>query len=571
MGHRVVVDEGVVPSAHAQRASVLGYRNILIACLLGIAFACLTFSPAYIAGISSYWEQPRGDIAGGQIGWQYYAREEWRLPLFAVESHNQPEGSVLTLSDSLPLLALPAKIIYKLTGWMPVYIGFWIALCFALQAICASRLLSALEIRDIPTQVAGILLFCYVPIMFIRIGHATLIGHFLLLIALERYVTAKRTGLSRRGWAALCALPVLGVLMNPNMVAMSAIFVLVTVVDQWRERRIDIHGALLRLGGSAAATVAVGLIGGLFRGGGQPNLDYGVFSLNLAAPFVPLAGTWMGRLLGSAQPSLPGSGQYEGTAYLGAGVLLLCVFALPALRRWRTNLRRHWVLLLTLIALLVFAVSNRVGFGTHELVRVPLPALLMRALSEFRGSGRFVWLPIYALTGGILVAVVRSYGAKLGLVLIGIAAVVQVTDVWSMQTYVRQATAAGGPVTINRAAWTNLIETHRRIFEFPSFLCGGLFGGSVSSSPLRVLEIDWLAAQHDVPNNSAYLARKIKDCARERVDAASNHGQPGVLYLYRNTDENGKYLAGHGVDLKRCGHLDDVVVCSGDRDLSTLQ
>lgn len=546
-------------------------RNTWIAALFGVAFALLTFTPGFVAGTGPYFEQPRGDIAGGQIGWRYYAREDWHFPLFGVEGHNQPEGSVLTLSDSLPLLGLPAKIVYQATGWMPVYIGFWMALCFVLQAVCASRLLDALGIRDVPTQIAGMVLFCYVPILFVRLGHATLICHFVLLIALERYVTAKRVGLGSRGWMALGALPALGMCINPNIVVMSAIVVGLTVVDQWRDGRIGFAGAAVRLGGSAAAAIAVGVIGGSFSGGGQPNLAYGVFSLNLAAPFTPLAGTTLGQWLGTAQPNLPSAKQGEGTAYLGAGVILLCLFALPALRNWREGLRRHGVLLAVLVAMLVFAVSNRIGFGAHELARVPLPDSLLRAFSEFRASGRFVWLPIYALTAAALVAVVRRYGARHAPWLLGLAAVVQVADVRPMQAFARRDTATGATATIDRTAWTELIRSHRRLFEFPSFLCGGLYGGDVPGRPLRVLEIDWIAAKLDVPNNSAYLARKIKDCARERTDAARNHAQPGTLYLYRGNESTRRYLSGAGVDFARCGRLDDVVVCSGDRDLSHLK
>lgn len=543
----------------------------MFAGLLGIAFALLTFTPDYIAGSGPYWKQPAGDMAGGQIGWQYYAREDWHFPLFAVEGHNQPEGSALTLSDSLPLLALPAKIVYRLSGWMPLYIGFWMALCFALQAVFASRLLSALGIRDLPTQVAGMLLFCYVPLLFVRLGHATLVGHFLLLIALERYVTAKRVGLGTRGWIALGALPALGMLINPNMVVMSAIMVCVTAADQWRSRRIDFGGTLLSMGGSAAAAIVVGWIGGLFAGGGRPNLDYGLYSLNLAAPFVPLAGTTLGQWFGTVQPNLPGTAQSEGTAYLGAGVLLLCLLALPALRNWRENLHRHGLLLATFVAMLAFAVSHRVGFGSHEFVRLSLPAALLAALSEFRGSGRFVWLPIYALMAASLVAVVHRHGMRKGWLLIGFAAVLQVVDIRPMQAFARRLTAAPARTTIDQGAWTDLMKMHQRLFEFPSFLCGGVYGPEAPGGALRVLEIDWLAARLNVPNNSAYLARRTKDCARERADAIANRQRSGTLRLYRNSRDNIDYLTGRGVDLDRCGRLDDLVVCSADRDLSAMK
>jgi hypothetical protein len=151
-----------------------------------------------------------------------------------------------------------------------------------------------------------------------------------------------------------------------------------------------------------------------------------------------------------------------------------------------------------------------------------------------------------------------------------IAAVLEIADVWPMQRHVRRASASEQPSSINRAEWTRLIEAHQRIFQYPSFECGGLFGWGVPGTKFRGLEIDWIAAERNIPTNSAYLARFTKDCEREAADAAANIGEHGVLHLYRSTEETGAFLQAHGADLGRCGYLDDVVVCSADMDLSTL-
>ncbi|MBN8481579.1 MAG: hypothetical protein J0L88_08325, partial [Xanthomonadales bacterium] len=140
-----------------------------------------------------------------------------------------------------------------------------------------------------------------------------------------------------------------------------------------------------------------------------------------------------------------------------------------------------------------------------------------------------------------------------------------------MQAGVRAASASAAPSTIDVPAWTRLVAAHARIFQFPSFECGGLFGHGVPGNKFRGVEIDWIAARANVPTNSAYLARFSKDCERERADAARDHDQPGVLYLYRSADDTGAFLLARGIDASRCGLLDDVVVCSRDVDLSRLR
>jgi len=547
-----------------------------LAFALGVLCAALTLDTRYVSGTGAYWDAQLGDIAKGEIGWFHYARDPWRFPVFDVGNYHYPEGSSLILSDSLPLFALPAKVAYRLNDDMtrrpPIYSGWWVALCFVLQAVAASRLLQALGVRQYVPHVAGIALFCYMPIVMLRFGQAALMAQFLILLALEGYVRAKREGLTRGQWIALCALPPVSLLVHPYLTVMCGALVATAIVDQWRARQLDLRGAASRFGGMALTALLLMLLsGGFFTAVRGTFGDYGLYSLNLLSPWVPFAPTLAGRVLGTDTPVIPGSNQWEGGAYLGAGVLLLCVLALPALTNWRSNLRRHAVLFTTVIALLIFAVSHRVGFGAHELVSVPLPDFLLRAFSQFRGSGRFVWVAVYVLVAALIVAIISRYGSKRGSWLLVIAAVLQIADVWPMQSGVRAASASAAPSTMNRAEWKRLIAAHRSIFQFPSFECGGLFGRDVPGNKFHELEIDWIAATLDVPTNSAYLARFNKDCAREREEAASNSAQSGLLRLYRSSDDIGAYLQQRGVAFERCGYLDHVVICSVDMDLSGLR
>ncbi|MGA9422522.1 MAG: DUF6311 domain-containing protein [Rhodanobacteraceae bacterium] len=560
-----------MPDATAARAT---RERPSLAVALGVVFAALTLSPGYIAGIGAFWQRVTGDVAMGQIGWLYYAHDIWRFPLFAIGNFHLPEGSNLLLSDSLPLMALPAKLLYRL-AWPagsvpPNYVGLWVASCLVLQAVAASRLLLALDVRKPASHIAGVVLFCYLPMLFLRFGHAGLMGQFFILLALDGYVRAKRHGLTRRQWFALCAWPVLALMLHPYLAAMSGLLVVTAILDQWRDGRLDIREVLVRLGSMAAAVLLIVWIGGFASAAGTGFGDYGLYSLNLLSPFVPLAGTLSGRLLHTTTPDLPGLYQWEGACYLGAGVLLLCLAALPSLRNLRAGLRRHLVLAIMLAVVLLFAISNRVGFGSHELFNVPLSARVIGWLSEFRGSGRFVWIAVYTLLAALIAVVVHRYRGR-SVWLLAAAALLQIVDVAPMQAAVRAASARAAEPAIDRTAWRKLIGEHDRIFEFPSFECGGLFGRGVPGTRWRVLGIDWIAARLDKPNNSAYQTRYTKNCARERSEATTNFGQPGTLYLYRSSQEIGALLAADGAITSRCGYLDDVVVCSASEDLSNLR
>lgn len=551
-------------------------RLAWLALLFGIVFSALGLSPDYVLGTGPYWQMLFGDIAKGEIGWFYYARDAWRYPLLVMQNYHQPEGSSIVLSDSLPLFAVPAKLLYSMF-WSagarpPIYTGLWVALCLVLQAVAASRVLRALRIIDPLPHIAGLVLFCYLPIVFLRFGQAALMGQFLILIALEAYLRAQREGgLSRRWWLVLCAMPAFVLLIHPYLAAMCSVLVAATILTQWREDRIALRGVLLRFSSIGLIALAVMLVGGFLSAASSDFGDYGLYSMNLLSPFVPFSNTLSGSLLGTTTPIISGTNQWEGGAYSGAGMMFLGLFALPALRDWRANLRRHFVLFALLIVVLMFAVSHRIGFGENELLTLPIPDFLLHAFSQFRGSGRFVWVVQYVLLAAIIAAVVARYPPRIAALLLCFAAIVQIVDVRPMQLGMRQLSASPMLATIDEAAWTRLIATHQRVFQFPSFECGGLFGREIAGTKFRELEFDWIAAQLDKPTNSAYLARFTKDCERERNDAIREHGQSGVLYLYRSTDLIGAYLVENGVDPSRCGLLDDVVVCSADQDLSNLR
>jgi hypothetical protein len=564
-----------MPVAGVLAAAAVRVRRVWVALAFGVVFAALSLDPGYVSGRGPYWSAQFGDVAKGEIGWFYYARDAWRFPLFDIDTYHYPEGGSIVLSDSLPLFALPAKIFYKIAytpdRLPPIYSGFWVALCLVLQAVAASRLLRALGIRDFLSHLAGIAIFCYLPIVMLRFGQASLMAQCLILFALEGYVRAKREGLTRGGWIAQCALPPLTLLVHPYLAAMCGILVAATIFDQWRERHIAFAGVVVRFASIGVAAFAVMAIGGFFSAAMGDFGDYGLYSLNLLSPWIPFPQTLSGRLLGTTLPVIPGTNQWEGGAYLGAGVLLMCVLALPALKNWRANLRRHAVLLVLLIATLIFAVSHWIGFGTYEIAHLDIPDAWLHALSQFRGSGRFVWIAVYALVAALIVAIASGYDTRRARVLLIVAALLEIVDVWPMQSGVRIASASVAPSTIDREQWAKLIDAHQRIFVFPSFECGGIFGRDVPGTKFREVEIDWIAAERNKPINSAYLARFTKDCAREREEAVSNFGEHGVLRLYRSTDEIGAFLQLHGADLSRCGYLDDVVVCSADNDFSHLR
>ncbi len=543
--------------------------------VIAVVFAAATLSIGFITGTGDFWRLLGGDVADGQIGWFYYARDVWHFPVFYVGNYHQPEGSYVTLSDSLPLLAFAFKGLYKIFyapgSEPPIYAGIWCAFCFFLQVVAASRLLFSLGIRRPPQHLVALVLFCYVPILFFRFGQFGLLGHFFILLSLDGYVRATRTPPLPLNWWLVCSVPVVALLLHPYIAAMSAIFFLASVVECIRNQTINAKGLLLRLVGTGGSAICLMLLGGGYLTAAATNFaDYGMYSLNLASPFVPFPNTSLGRILGTNTPSISGIYQWEGGCYLGAGMFGLCLASVPFARDFGARVRKHRVLVALLLLTMVYAISNRIGFGSHELIDIPLPAKLVGVLSTFRGSGRFVWVGVYTLTVFLVTMVVRGYSPRASIAVLVGAATLQIVDVAPMQWDIRAATQQAPQPTINVAVWSGLLAKHSKVFEFPSFECGGIYNADIAGGRWRALEIDWLVAKAGLPNNSAYLTRYTKDCDRERSLAVADH-ERGTLYLYRSTEDIGAFLSRMGAVSAACGYLDDVVVCSPDMNLSSLQ
>jgi hypothetical protein len=542
---------------------------------IAVVFVAATLSLGFVTGTGDFWHLLRGDVADAQIGWFYYARDVWHFPVFYVGNYHQPEGSYVTLSDSLPLLALAFKALYKLFYAQgsdpPIYAGIWCAFCFFLQVIAASRLLLSLGVRQPLQHFAALVLFCYVPILFFRFGQFGLLGHFFILLSLDGYVRATRTPCLPLNWWLICSGPVVALMLHPYIAAMSAIFFLATVIECVRNKTIDAKGLLLRLAGTGGSAICLMLLGGGYLTAAAQNFaDYGIYSLNLASPFVPFPNTLLGRILVTNTPSIPGIYQWEGGCYLGAGMLGLCLACVPFARDFGARVRKHRVLVALLLPTIAFAISNRIGFGSRELFTIPLPEKLVGILSTFRGSGRFVWVGVYTLTAFLVTSVVRGYSRRASIAVLVGAASLQFVDIAPMQRDVRAATQQSPQPTINVAAWSELLAKHSKVFEFPSFECGGIYDADVAGGRWRALEIDWLVAKAGLPNNSAYLTRYTKNCDRERSLAMADH-ERGTLYLYRSTEDIGAFLSTMGAVSAACGYLDDVVICSPDMDLSSLK
>ena len=163
--------------------------------------------------------------------------------LFAVPNLGYPEGTNIIFTDSIPLLALVFKIVYKLTGWKFNYFGFWFLLCYTLQGVSAALLLHALGVRSLIANLCGVIVALSGPILLHRFSHAGLCGHFLIILSLWCYFTLVKMPKRWWVWGVFLTIFTTTVLIRAYLLIMVTAIYLATVSELLRQRGLALPAA----------------------------------------------------------------------------------------------------------------------------------------------------------------------------------------------------------------------------------------------------------------------------------------------------------------------------------------
>ncbi len=580
-------------AANSARAGVVGG-------LLGLLFFLAIYGHRILLPGETGWLM-HGDPAQHYLGWAFFLSEPWQWPPGVIAGFGHPLTTSVVFTDSIPLLALPLKALTTVADWIGFrgnaagesgqYFGAWMLLCYALLGGYSARLLARLGVAPVAAMLATALVLTSPALALRAYGHESLLAHWLIVAAFERYLA----GWNARVWTALL---LAALLIHAYWVVMLTPLLLAAF---WQHRQsisdqqvpsplagegqgegakpqlsprpspvkgeggvvpgsgsyqqvpsplagegqgegevpapLDFHplphpspvkgeGSSLGLGfppvkgeGSSLQNLrffalllplmaAAAWAAGYFTAAPRQLAaeGYGNYSANLLAWFDPMdwqaflrhyrrdtagQGEWSQLLPPLGQST---AGQYEGFAYLGAGMLALAaVAAILAVRgafsgasptspssigrglpadglSWGLS-RAPTLLPLAVAVTLLFAagLSYRVGFATTEILALPLPEPLIALLSVFRASGRFIWPATYLLMFAVLVVVCRR-GARFAPLLLAGALALQAFDLgdkWR-EFHQRFHTPAVWRSPLAADAWRAPLAGARHLFVLPA-------------------------------------------------------------------------------------------------------
>lgn len=410
-------------------------RTPFAAAVVGALFALWVYGWRVVDPASAAWLM-HGDPAQHYLGSVFFLGEPWHWPPGLITRFGEAPTSVV-FTDALPLAALLAKLLHVPPGVQ--YFGLWMVLCHALAAWWGVQLLRRMGLVHPVSLVAGGLILATAPsLLFRAYGHEALMGQFLVIAALERVLAPWR-------WLPWLALAAIAVLVHPYLALMVSVLSLASALAALKEGTVAPVKLLAMGAGSGLLLAAEAWMAGYFAGSGQISAEgHRWFTANLLTWFDPMA--W--RAFMAADPViyeqsrewtrwLPALkqaqiGQYEGFAYLGAGMLAAVAIAIGAHVARRappyTATRARWIA--AVLAALLFALwsfSARPTLGSMVLADIPLGPLGEKIVGVFRASGRFIWPATYLLIAWAIATVGRL---RWGMALVVLVLLVQQADLF---------------------------------------------------------------------------------------------------------------------------------------------
>lgn len=497
--------------------------SYLLAIFIACCFVVYLFPWSFLAGHSTVFDY--GDIAQHVSGWWYYAKDSWHFPLLHTSRLNYPEGISIALTDSIPLAALPFKLLLTLfPSWFPEhfhYFGWWIGLVFVGQAVAATMLMRALGAKSLFALLISVGFALTWPVIHARYHHAALMMQSVIIFALALYfLGSHQTWSSRRVSAAFIGLNLVALTIHPYFLPFTAGLFTAFLADQ----AIKGESWVLQL----KRLLTFGLVFGITAWGlGYlvPQSSYlggygSFFYLDLIAPFCG-----GGKLITCGIGPVFAFPYHEGFNYLGAGLLFLVPFAV--LFNWRSLLafpKQYPALLLLLVGFFLYALSNRVRYGGVELFSFALPTWLHWLTGTFRASGRFFWLISHLILFVTLASLLkkRTWPAALAATfLLTTALVLQVKDVKPWLDRIK--TEAAKPSQVNYADWAPVMAQVDKVVIYPTYQCA-------SPHYQHYIWVMQLAGYYGKLINSGYTARSHPTCADDEA-AINLPFAPRQLYM----------------------------------------
>jgi Family of unknown function (DUF6311) len=530
-----------------------GIGGLIVALTIAVVWLWWLFPPGFVHGVSRYWQTDIQDVTIYLSGFNAFFSERWTWPLLKIEGLNVPDGTLATFVDIIPVYAVLLKLVVPESRFPFNPFGYWIGLCYLLQAVGAWWLLREARLQRYVALIALTGFWLGMPALLLRsaFGHVSLASQWLIAFALALYLRGARTGRPALvAWTVLLAgafyihlylFAMIGLVFAADAARFG------TRLGWWRTLAVmlcPVATILVSLPLTMLPLPHAAVAGG-----------FGFYSMNLLAPVLG-GGLLTGSITGHRE-WLFVEGQYEGYNHLGAGVLALIMLGIVLrLHHDLRFFRRHWMLVAVLGLTSLYALANRIYLGPHLLLEWPVPSSLEWLFGTFRASGRFFWPAGYALVVFAVLTSTRLLPQRLGIGVLALALVLQAADFQPL--FGRAALELQRPSSriLDSHLWdTALGSGLHTLYLLPKFGCG-----RTPAAQHGILAVQRYAAERRLSLSTGHMARYQPPCdTGEREITASDRRTSAYVFLRGETNPVSDAFPS-GARLQ-CHELDIAVLC----------
>ncbi len=514
------------------RSEVSPVKTRDVLSILGGLIGALIFYLVYGTGTLETgrvdWLFNLGDNAQHYLGWVFYRNDPWTFPIGYSCSLGYPAGTCMCFTDSIPLLAIPFKVISYFLPATFQYFGLWTLLNFILQGALAALILYEVSHSRLASFAAPFF-FCLADVFLFRVFRYTpLSGQWIVLLALYLYFLNKRDGRWNKYWPLVHGM---AVLIQGYFFVMTFVVFCGTLLERWLKDR-KIMPVIQHMAVSLASTALLMWVVGFFSDAvDMSDAGLGYFKANLNAFVNPLPG-WS-RFF---DPLPLAEGTYAmNVNYLGIGIILLAVIGLAGLvyrnrKAFTCVFCNNWGLVLIVPVLVVFALSNVVTLNDRVLFTYPLPEPILRLWGVFRGTERMLWPVFYLIFVFAIHQAARLTPRRWVTALILLAAFsLQLTEVHPQLERFHEEfnNPRGKQTTMKSDFWGDAAGQFKSVIILPLNL----------DNWARLTEF---AADYRLNINYSYYARyspNLEPAAQEKMAGlASGKVTPGEMYIIKSHD-----------------------------------
>jgi hypothetical protein len=404
--------------------------------LISFIFLGVTIGFGNISFQSVDWLHDGNESAIEQTAWYFFRNDVWRFPLGLNPNYGDDITTSIVFSDSVPILAFFFKIFKSILPENFQYFSLWYFLCFYFQLFFSYKILKKFTDSE-SYSLIGSIFFLLAPIFIFRMNyHASVSAQWLLLFTLYLALTTK-TDESKLPWFFLIIFSSL-ILYNFTIIILAVYsllrffelkFTKSSFYSLIKDFFIITPSLLLTLYLAGYLEIRIGDT--LAVGFGQHKLNL----LSIVDPVNTVQNISWSWFLPDIQ--LSKEEELEGFNYLGVGQIIMLLFALVLIlnQKFNSNLsliknnKKIKTFLIISIFLTLWALSNKISFGSYTLLEIPLNKFIFAALSIAKASGRLFWIVNYFLVIISIIIIYKCFSKKTSLLIIFLLLTIQITDI----------------------------------------------------------------------------------------------------------------------------------------------